>query len=138
MATIIPKDGSDALDLAWTDIDVDKLCQQMKDDPAFHGLEPDLPVYYGPLDLEPDSETPYAFAAWNLTEFHPALSTLLRENSSELYMRYLGTDSMLVGVDRDATEKCLYGVPLKQYAERLLAPAGSNKLASEHSQTGTS
>jgi len=25
----------------------------MKDDPAFQGLEPDLPVYYRPLDVEP-------------------------------------------------------------------------------------
>lgn len=165
VATIIPKDGSDELDLAWADVDPAKLAEQLKNDPEMGGLAPELPVYYGPLEVEPDPEKPYGFAAWNQTEFHQVLSTLLRENSCELNMRYLETDtetglyrfelarqhqghdyyhgasgapisgidgrivSMLVGGDKDAAEKCLYGIPLRSYASRLLAPSASQEPA---------
>lgn len=158
VAKFNPKLGPDQFDLAWAEINLERVQKQLTEDPDFAGLSPELPLYTGPLAVEPDNETPYGFAAWNHTEFHPALSTLLRENSAELYMRYIDTEpksglyrfelarehqghdyyrgasgapifgidgrivSMLVGGLEEADGGYVYGVPLKNYASRLLSP----------------
>jgi hypothetical protein len=90
---IPPKNKSNSLDLAWADLDPERLKQQLMAAPKLPSSDVELPIYTGPLDREPDPQVPYGYAAWNQVSLDPADDTLIRQNSCELNMRYIGTDA---------------------------------------------
>jgi hypothetical protein len=90
LATISPGEPTNALDLAWADLFPDELRSQLAEAPKKPAVALELPLYQGPLDTVPDSDTPYGFAAWNYVEPHEVIGKLVREPRYELNLRYVG------------------------------------------------
>ncbi|MBL8679807.1 MAG: hypothetical protein JNK05_11610 [Myxococcales bacterium] len=86
--------GSPNIDLAWVDVDVEKLRDELKNEPRLKGLSWDLPTYVGPLDGVPSKSAGYGFAAWNRVEIHKHDddAVLVREHSFEFDMAYEGDE----------------------------------------------
>jgi hypothetical protein len=74
-------------DFAWATVRPDA-ARQMLDQATAARLE--LDCYRGPIE-PPNPDVGYGFAAWNRVEFHEPLSTLVREASYELAMKYVRT-----------------------------------------------
>lgn len=93
LAKIGPKGPTNSLDLAWADLFPKKLEEQLASAPKKPLSPLELAVYEGPLDLVPDPDVPYGFAAWNDAAGHEETAILRRKNRCELNMRYVGRDA---------------------------------------------
>lgn len=85
-------DETRTIDLAWAELDVERVRARLLDEPRLAGRKHDLPTYHGPLDGVPTAAAGYGFAAWNRVQFHVAMATLVREPSYEFDMEYAGIE----------------------------------------------
>lgn len=87
------------VDLAWAEIDIDRLRADVWKDPRLKGVPATIPEYRGPLDCRPSADDVYAYVALNQAEGedHPFGKLLDRKPSHEIGMEYVGDNA-----ERDA------------------------------------
>ena len=88
----LPNGETIDIDLAWGEIDLDFISQQLTEDGRMDPTKIEMPLYLGPLDEEPSTQKAYGFASWSQVEFIEDKGVLVRDAAYECFMEFVGRD----------------------------------------------
>ena len=89
----LPNGETIDVDLAWGEIDLDVISQQLTEDGRMDPTKIEMPLYLGPLDEEPSTQEAYGFASWSRqVVFIEDRATLIRNAAYEYFMEFVRRD----------------------------------------------